>query len=127
MMWGGGTYTTSSTATNGNGPECRYCGCTCMGGTGCYPIQSVGNFVIVIDGYEPYRSRRELDIDAMLTAIKRDSLVSPPDWLLELHDTPRRMKRPFPRSLPGPRMIRSAPRVRHRGLRRIRRLWKHAA
>lgn len=125
MMWGG-TYTTSTTATNGDGFACRYCGCTCRGGTGCYPSPA-GNFVIVIDRYEPYRSRRELEMEAMLASLKRSILVGIPDWLLELTATPRRMKRPFPRSLPGPRAIRSSPRPRHRGLRRIRRLWRHAA
>lgn len=84
-----------------------------MGGTGCGVVGN--NFVLVVSDSFVISSFKE--------TVDRYSI---PDWLMELCAIPRRMKRPFPRELPGPVSIMAAPRLRHRALRRIKRLWRHA-
>jgi hypothetical protein len=114
-----------TTYTTGNG-GCRYCGCTCST-TACGG--DLNRIVVVIDPwFDPLRrAMRDLDLDEMLRSFKATSLMKWfPDWLVELQAIPRRMKRHFPRSLPGPAMCFAPLRPGHRNRMRIKRLWRHA-
>lgn len=105
-----------------NGPACRYCGCNCMGGTGCAPT-SFGNWQVFV--IEPMIDRRQREIDALMVSLKREltAYTTIPGWVIELLQPPRHMKR-FPRRLEGPRQCHFNSRPRHRRLMRIKRLWR---
>ena len=110
--------TTVTSPTTGYG--CRYCGCTCGGGTGCYPSPAGNVFVIGWD-LAPARTERERRLDDLIRDIKiAASFTSIPIWVLELIATPRRMKRPFPHHHPGPPLCHSNFRLRVRGLSRAK-------
>ena len=102
---------TSTTTTNYG---CPTCGCTCGDGQ----TISFGDF-IGRDIHEIFQIGRLLGS----TDIDWPAITEEP--LFERQQPPRRMKRPFPRDLPGPRQCHFNSRPRHRRLMRIRRLWRN--
>jgi len=100
----------------GNPTACCTGTCTCC----------VNQIVLVIDAAGMLYRRQSFDIDAALASLKTAAVVRLECWVEELLAVPRRMKRPFPRCLPGPNIVACAVRPLRRNRMRYRRLWRHA-
>jgi hypothetical protein len=113
-------YLSLTAGTFSNNTPCCMGTCTCCTG---------GNQIVLVidrswvDVFRP----SPYDIDAALQSIKRmAAAIRLSCWMEELLAIPRRMKRPFPRALPGPKLCHAILRPIRRNWMRYRRLWRHA-